>query len=210
VQRALVCGLAGLTLTAGAGCFYEGGPRYSADRFTYVSRAWAPKTVTLQDTRTGETLWTVEVPVGQQLVVGFKEGSGPNEYKPDEMVWALMDAGRRGGQLENRVAAPPRDVRRLDVSLRPAPENPPLPEELGPDASSAAAAGDSAEAHDAEPPLPAIYATDPAWDRIARTDAASETSTDQPTDDAADADPDVAGVIMGVDEPIDGDDAPTR
>ena len=113
--------LAGLMLGA---CHLEGGPRYSADRYTYVSREWQPKTVTLIDTRTGETTWSVDVPVGQQLVVGFSQGTGPNELRPDEIVWGLMPAGRRFGSRDNRQPCPPSSARRLDMVLRPAPEMP--------------------------------------------------------------------------------------
>lgn len=119
-----------LTLSLGAlslpmgGCHLEGGPRYSADRYTYVSRSWTPKTISLIDTRTGETTWSVDVPVGEQLVVGFSKGTGPNELRPDEIVWGLMPAGRRFGQRNNRQPCPPASARRLDMTLRPTPEMP--------------------------------------------------------------------------------------
>lgn len=111
-----------LTTLALGGCHYEGGPRYSADRYTYVSRTWSPKTVSLVDTRTGETTWSVDVPVGEQLVVGFSKGTGPNELRPDEIVWGLMPGGQRFGTRDNRQPCPPRHARRLDMTLRPAPE----------------------------------------------------------------------------------------
>jgi len=112
-----------LTLPMSA-CHLEGGPRYSADRYTYVSRTWTPKTVSLVDTRTGEVTWSVDVPVGEQLVVGFSKGTGPNELRPDEIVWGLMPAGRRFGTRDNRQPCPPNHARRLDMALRPAPEYP--------------------------------------------------------------------------------------
>lgn len=120
--------LAALLLAAGAltstACHYQGGPRYSADRFTYESSSWYPKTVSLIDTRTGQTVWTVDIPVGEQLVVGFSRGTGPNEFNTDEIVWGLMPAGQRFGTRDNRMPCPPSGVRRLDVALRPAPELP--------------------------------------------------------------------------------------
>ena len=109
--------------TLPAGCYYPGGPLYSADRFTYESTPWQPWTVTLFDTRTGEAVWSVDVPVGEQVVVGFSQGTGPNEYKPDEMIWQLMPLGERFGTLANRMPCPPVGARRLEPTLRPVPES---------------------------------------------------------------------------------------
>jgi len=104
------------------GCYYPGGPFWSADRFTYESTEWQPWTITVTDTRTGEPFWSVDVPVGQQLVVGFSEGTGPNEFKPDEIVWEIMPRGRRYGSLNNRMPCPPANARLLEPELRPTPE----------------------------------------------------------------------------------------
>lgn len=110
-------------LTLGAGCHREGPyPGVSMDQFTYVSRTWEPKTITVMDTRTNEPVWTVDIPVGQQLVVGFSTGTGPNEYVPDEIVWGLMPAGRMSGPRKNRMPCPPSYARRLDMAIRPTPE----------------------------------------------------------------------------------------
>lgn len=124
-QRILLATLA-LSSVSGllTGCSAESGTFWSDDRYTYVSRAWEPKTVTLIDTRTGESLWSVDVPVGQQVVVAFSQGTGPNQYKPDEIVWEVMAAGRAGVARGNRMPCPPRDARRLDMTLRPTPEMP--------------------------------------------------------------------------------------
>lgn len=105
-----------------AGCHKEGGFAYSNDQFTYVSDEWRPWTVTLIDSRTGESLWSIDVPVGQQLAVGFREGSGPNEFKPDMMDWGLMPAGRWFGARNNTLPVPPSHARRLEPVLRPTPE----------------------------------------------------------------------------------------
>jgi hypothetical protein len=105
-----------------AGCYYPGGPLMSADRYTYESTPWQPWTVTLTDTRTGEAVWSVDVPVDQQVVLSFSQGTGPNEYKPDEIVWELMPRGQRFGARNNRLPCPPAGARRLDATLRPTPE----------------------------------------------------------------------------------------
>lgn len=111
------------------GCNSPGGMGYSADRFVYQSNEWQPWTVSLVDTRTGESLWSVDVPVGQQLVVGFREGSGPNEFKPDMMYWGLTEYGRGVSRTQNQIPAPGPLSRRLEPVLRPTPELPgtPLP-----------------------------------------------------------------------------------
>lgn len=104
------------------GCYSPGGPRVSVDRFTYVSTTWSPKTVYAVDTRTGETIWSIDVPVGKQVVVGFEDGNGPNEYNPATLTWEVMEAGRKFGTLSNRRAAPPAGARRIEFELRDAPE----------------------------------------------------------------------------------------
>ncbi len=104
------------------GCFKEGGTGFSNDRFVYVSRTWSPKTVTVIDTRTGEQVWTLDVPVGRQLVVDFEAGKNPGEYMPDTMHWRVMQAGKKSGDLTSTIPAPPSHARRVELSLRPAPE----------------------------------------------------------------------------------------
>ncbi len=127
LRRVLAASMAGLCVAGAAvsgGCHREGPwPGASLDQYTYVSRSWEPKTITLVDTRTNEPVWSVDIPVGQQLVVGFSEGTGPNEYKPDEVVWELMAAGKRFGTRNNRQACPPSYARRIDMSIRPTPES---------------------------------------------------------------------------------------
>ena len=120
---ALCAGAMSMALT---GCFFEGGPGWSADRFTYQSTSWNPKTVSLIDTRTGETLWSVDVPVDQQLVVAFVQDGADNddETMPDLMKWQIFDAGKLFGNLENRMPVPNRHARLLELALRPAPEMP--------------------------------------------------------------------------------------
>ncbi len=107
-----------------AGCYGPGGPGYSADMFTYVSDEWHPYTITLFDSRTGEALWSVDVPVGQQLVMRFNEGMGPNQFKPDLMAWGVMEANRKTGPIPNNVPVPGGAVRRVEMKLRPTPEMP--------------------------------------------------------------------------------------
>jgi len=134
-HAAFLTALAGLSLGMLAGCkvsgYYEGGTRASDDQHTYVSRPHRPQTVSLIDTRTQETLWTMEIPVGKKLVVQFKNNQFPDDPKnPALMKWGLLESDQLGGKLGNSMRAPHYDSRRLDVTMRPSPE-------LSPELSSA-------------------------------------------------------------------------
>lgn len=121
--------LAGL---ASAGCllnrvpgYYEGGSRASDDQHVYVSRPHSPKTVTLVNTITGESIWSVDIPVGQQLVVRFYDNKYPDEPVNSTMMkWALMKESVEGPGLNNQMRVPGRDYRRLDMEVRDEPEMP--------------------------------------------------------------------------------------
>lgn len=107
------------------GCRSEGGIGYSGDSYTYVSRTWEPKTISVVDTRTGETVWTLELPVGKQLNLKFVKGTGPNEFYPDEIQWKVVEAGNAGlANTTSRLPCPPRDARRIEWVRRPVPELP--------------------------------------------------------------------------------------
>lgn len=125
----LAARVASIALLAGSaavlhGCDAEGGMMMSTDSFTYKSTSWQPKTVTLIDTRTGEAVWSVDIPVGKQLYVGFVQGTGPNEYKPDEIVWQINWSGRYIATNKSRLPCPPSTARRLELTFRAAPEMP--------------------------------------------------------------------------------------
>ncbi|MGP1347505.1 MAG: hypothetical protein ACTS3F_12685 [Phycisphaerales bacterium] len=120
--RLIAIAVIGTCAAALVGCHGPGGPGWSADRHTFISTTWEPKTITVTDTRTGGEIWAVDVPVGQQLVVGFSRGTGPNQEYPDEVVWALMPAGQRTGTRDNRAPAPGSTDRRMEMVLRPGPE----------------------------------------------------------------------------------------
>lgn len=122
-----VCAASGVVALAATGCstYVPGGSGFSDDAYTYPSTPQTPQTVTLTDTRTGQTLWTYEIPVGRQLTVRFMRDSEPeNVLTPDTMYWEEMDAGTHYGYLDNSMLVPNRDGRRLDPMVRPAPEMP--------------------------------------------------------------------------------------
>lgn len=124
-----------LALSAG-GCgfayrpyFDPGGSGVAIDEYTYVSQPGMPQSVRIIDTRTGETVFASDIPVGEQLVINFDDDVFPeHETMTAEMRWRLMPAGNRYGQLRNRVPMPPASSRRVDLFVRQTPE---LPEAMG-------------------------------------------------------------------------------
>lgn len=105
-----------------------GGSGASRDMFTYWSEPHMPQTVELIDLRTGETLFAVDIPPRQQLVVKFKKNhSEKDAWMPDIMKWDLMPRGDKYSKLDNSMPVPPSFSRRLDVSLRDIPEMPDAP-----------------------------------------------------------------------------------
>ena len=112
------------------GCYTEGGGMGpNMDQHVYVSRPWQPWTVTLRDTRTGQEFWSMDVPVGKKLIVSFSENTGSNDkYTPDVMKWAVVDEERdMFVNITNSLPCPPSNSRRLEPTLRTAPE---LPENM--------------------------------------------------------------------------------
>ncbi len=106
-----------------AGCSYSpGGAGASNDVHTYVSTSHLPTTVSVLDTRTGEKTLTVEVPVGQQLVLSFHDHDDDEATGRANLNWALMPAGNSWGSLSNRTVVAPQSARRIELSYRRAPE----------------------------------------------------------------------------------------
>lgn len=146
---------------------YPGGSQASIDRFTYTSTTDLPQSVALIDTRTGQTVWSKDIPVGRQLVLRFTPVESRWELtEPDRMNWAIMEIGRFGTDtLREELWVPPANARRLDVSYRAPGELPPVQVEEAPpvlaepiaDAPSAppasAATPTSGQTQDAVPPI---------------------------------------------------------
>ncbi|MBL0926683.1 MAG: hypothetical protein IBJ11_03395 [Phycisphaerales bacterium] len=155
VRRTLLLTLAAAPLGLG-GCIGEGGALYSNDAFYYTSTAWQPKTAFLEDTRTGETIWSVDVPVGGHLRGGFSKGTGPNIYRPDEIVWEVRSDEHTILTPENRQPCPPADARRFGFKIRPTPEMPNTPAPGNPfrNGQTQAAAPGAAPAHAPAPARP--------------------------------------------------------
>tara|TARA_B100000959_G_scaffold277001_1_gene332707 strand:+ start:221 stop:733 length:513 start_codon:yes stop_codon:yes gene_type:complete len=101
--------------TPGGNPFFNG-PDSAA---TYQSTEEFPKTVVIVDTRSGERVFVMEIPVGKKLVVDFIPSSGDNPvHTPDLMTWELFPNSVSYGPLSNSLTVPNQWSRRLDVTLR--------------------------------------------------------------------------------------------
>jgi len=124
--------LAAAIAALAAGCvpgYYPGGPLASYDLFTYESTMACPKNVYLLDTSTNTTIWSVEIPVGKQLVIRFYDDfDTKNPTRPTLMRWEIFDNGTTFGELHNSIPAPGRDRRRVDWEIRKHPAAAPPPE----------------------------------------------------------------------------------
>lgn len=90
---------------------------------TWESTEEVPKTITVIDTRSGERIFVMEIPVGQKLVIDFVEDLGDNEViTPDLMSWEVFPSDVGYGPLTNALTVPNRWSRRIDVSIRPSSE----------------------------------------------------------------------------------------
>ena len=86
---------------------------------TWESTEEFPKNITLIDTRSGEKIFVMEIPVGKQLVIDFETGTGNDAVEtPDLMRWEVFPNGTGWGELSNAMTVPNRWSRRLDVALR--------------------------------------------------------------------------------------------
>jgi hypothetical protein len=118
--------LAALLLAASApmsGCwmpgYWPGGPQATRGLHTFESTTDFPQVIQLTDIATREVIWSISVPVGQQLVVRFYDDHDPeNIDRPALMRWELMDRGTRFGELDNAITVPDYDRRLLEVFNR--------------------------------------------------------------------------------------------
>ncbi len=126
-----IAGTALLAFTIAASipaCYQPGGGWFSTtDRgFVYISTPTRPVSITLVDTRNGEPFFHMDIPAGKQLTFKFVEGEGSGpRAEPTKMLWEVWDAHTEFGSLHNQMVCPPRACRRIDVTFRPSPEDPP-------------------------------------------------------------------------------------
>ena len=114
-----------MLVLSGSGCtMHDGGYMPSAagtwSPMTFQSTAAAPKTVAIVDTRVGETVFEVDIPIGQQLSIEFFMNKHRHDHleAPDYMMYTLHTIGRVIGHLDQRVDVPAPWNRRIDVFLR--------------------------------------------------------------------------------------------
>jgi hypothetical protein len=110
------------------GCYAPDGGAYPSSNgtFTYYSTTTSPKTIAIVDARSEAAFFTLELPVGQQLTFKFLTGGGNDEIEtPDRMQWELFDIGTGTGRLTNQMTVPPAMARRIQIAIRPVPEQPP-------------------------------------------------------------------------------------
>jgi len=126
MNRSIAALTAAAITLALTGCYLPGGNGFSTDTHTYESTSWQPYTITLKDTRTGQDFWSIDVPVGKQLVVRFRPGDDKDQNgpTPDVMEWGILDRGEMFGDLANSIPVPGRYDRRLDPVIRAVPELP--------------------------------------------------------------------------------------
>lgn len=112
--------------------YRPGGGQTSMDAYTYESTINHPQTVKVLDLGTGAVLWSMDVPVGRQLIIRFYEDADvKNERCPALMRWELRGLGDQWGELDNSIPVPRADLRKVDVFHRPTPTATPLPEAAG-------------------------------------------------------------------------------
>jgi hypothetical protein len=168
-----------LALAAAAASFAGGCNTYtdlgfvmSRDMHPFVSSAFLPKTLTLVDTLTGETVWSLDVPMGKLAVLQFKHQSTyVKSLVPatpaDEIRWEVFDdVGTRIGYLPNsqklngdpvllKVTITPKE--RVAQAATPVPAPTPATEPAAPAPAPAPAPATDPAAP--PPPAPAAPAT---------------------------------------------------
>ncbi|MFO0830808.1 MAG: hypothetical protein U0637_03085 [Phycisphaerales bacterium] len=95
------------------------------ERISYKSDTWSPKTISVLDTRTGESVVTIDVPVGKQLNLWFKKDPTQAENEgSDELAYAVRPWGDKATIPGTTLQVPPPSARRIDMTLRKSPEMP--------------------------------------------------------------------------------------
>lgn len=101
--------------------YRPGGPQATRDLHTFESTRDFPQSIEVVDQATNEVVWSIHVPIGEQVVIRFYEHHDPdNIERPALMRWEMMERGSRWGELTNAMPVPSYDARVLNVYLREA------------------------------------------------------------------------------------------
>jgi hypothetical protein len=101
--------------------YWPGGSLATRDIYTYESTVDFQQSVQLTDVATNDVIWSINIPVGKQVVIRFQDDHDPeNVERPALMRWELMERGRRTGELYNAIPAPAWDRRLMEVFYRDA------------------------------------------------------------------------------------------
>jgi len=117
----MVVGLAMSSLLGGCGVpWYQPGDQlYPGSTHIWTSEEHRPSTVTLFDTRTGDAIWSMEIPPGQWLATKFVDGGGDDDVlRPDRLDYHLFAAGTRMGKLRSGMSVPNAESRRWELTVR--------------------------------------------------------------------------------------------
>jgi len=112
--------LSTLLLLGAGGCYSPGGGLFAGSNspFTYISTAEYPKTFVLVNTKTGENIFEMDIPVGKGLVVKFLQGQGDEPAAtPDLMKYGVFSAKDMNGMLSSSMTVPGPYSRRIDIFL---------------------------------------------------------------------------------------------
>jgi hypothetical protein len=112
------------------GCYRASPTLFSSSvgTFVYESTTMRPVTITVVDIRTEEPVFRMDVPVGQQFSMNFQETGGDDPVlRPAKMTWGMWALGSNFGSLENALSVPGKHARRIEYTLRQAPEYAPQP-----------------------------------------------------------------------------------
>lgn len=108
------------TLSGCIGAYKPGSKGFTGSAHTWTSTEFRPATVSLIDTRTGEVVWTMDIPPGKWLVTRFRKGGGHDEIlHPDRLEYQIFNAGTKYGRLRSAISVPGPTVRRWELSVRP-------------------------------------------------------------------------------------------
>ncbi len=111
----------GLLAAILAGCHRPHGAfmAYTGASQTYWSSEMLPKTVLLVDVRTGDVIFSMDIPPGKQLSMDFVEGAGDDPvFSPDLMRYEVFDLGTTTGKLRSAMSVPNASSRRVDIEIR--------------------------------------------------------------------------------------------